>query len=104
MKRHLSKLVMLIFIAGALITGSSTTASAQIYVHVRPTAPVVVRTERPSPRHVWIGEEWEARNGTYVHTGGRWAEPPHPGYVWVTGHWSHTDRGHVWRPGHWRRR
>ena len=40
-------------------------ASAQIYVHVRPIAPIVVRTEQPSPRHVWVGEDWRENNGHY---------------------------------------
>src|SRR5450432_3382226 len=87
-----------------LVIAAGSSAKAQIYVNVRPVAPVIVRTEAPSPRHVWIGEEWEVRNGAYVHTGGHWAEPPHPGWVWIPGHWAHTERGHVWRPGHWRRR
>jgi hypothetical protein len=91
-------------VVAILVTAASFSASAQIYVNVRPVAPVVVRTEAPSPRHVWIGEEWEVRNGAYVHTGGRWAEPPHPGWVWIPGHWNHDGRGHYWKPGHWRHR
>jgi hypothetical protein len=87
-----------------LVTAASFSSSAQIYVNVRPVAPVVVRTVAPSPRHVWIGEEWEVRDGAYVHTGGHWVEPPHPGWVWIPGHWAHDGRGHMWRPGHWRRR
>ena len=101
MKKYLCRIVIL---AGLIIAANSYSADAQIYVNVRPVAPVIVRTEAPSPRHVWIGEEWEVRNGVYVHTGGHWAEPPHPGWAWVPGHWIHDRRGHQWMPGHWRRR
>jgi hypothetical protein len=100
MKKHFGRLAILAVILMAL----SFTTSAQVYVHVRPVAPVIVRTAAPSPRHVWIGEEWEARNGAYVHTGGRWEEPPHPGWIWKSGHWAHDGRGHVWIAGHWRHR
>ena len=80
-------------------------ASAQVYVKIRPVAPVIVRTTAPSPAHVWIGEEWEPRGGKYVYVGGHWAAPPHPGWAWVPGHWKHHDRrGEVWIRGHWRRR
>ena len=101
MKKYLCRMAV---IASLIVAGNSFSASAQIYVHVRPVAPVIVRTERPSPRHVWIGEEWETRNGAYVHTGGHWAEPPHPGWVWIPGHWAHEHRGEFWVAGHWRRR
>jgi hypothetical protein len=105
MKKHLNKWAFMALIVGAFVAGPSFAASAQVYVHVheRPVAPVIVRTEAPSPRHVWIGEEWETRNGAYVHTGGHWAEPPHHGSVWAGGHWAHDGRGHYWKPGHWRR-
>ena len=80
-------------------------ASAQVYVKIRPVAPVIVRTAAPSPSHVWIGEEWESRGGQYVYVGGHWAAPPHPGWAWVPGHWKHHDRrGEVWIRGHWKRR
>ncbi|HZE83196.1 MAG TPA: hypothetical protein VE035_02760, partial [Puia sp.] len=65
MKKHLFRFGLFF----ALVMAMSFAASAQIYVNVRPVAPVIVRTERPSPRHVWVGEEWEVRNGAYVHTG-----------------------------------
>ena len=42
------------------------TASAQVYVSVRPVWHPVVRPVAPSPRHVWIDEEWAWRNGAYV--------------------------------------
>jgi len=79
-------------------------AQAQIYVNVRPVMPHYVRVEAPSPRHVWIDEEWEPRGGSYVFVGGHWAMPPRPGLFWVPGHWRETPRGHMWVAGHWRRR
>jgi hypothetical protein len=100
MKKFLGRMAVL---AALIVAANSFSASAQIYVNVRPAAPVIVRTAAPSPRHVWIGEEWEVRNGAYVHTGGRWALPPARGQVWVAGHWIHDRRGEQWRPGHWRR-
>jgi hypothetical protein len=36
--------------------------------------------------------------------GGRWAEPPHAGWIWVPGHWKEGPNGSYWRPGHWRHR
>jgi len=87
----------------ALFIGLSQAASAQIYVTVRPVAPVIVRPAAPSRAHVWIGEEWEGRNGAYAYVGGHWAAPPRPGLVWVPGHWRATRRrGDVWVAGHWR--
>ena len=76
-------------------------ASAQIYVNVRPARPVYVRSVAPSPRHIWIDEDWQEVNGTYVFIGGHWAEPPQADYIYESGHWGHTNRGHRWEPGRW---
>ena len=78
-------------------------ASAQLYVHVRPIRPVTVRVEAPSPRHVWIDEDWREDHGAYVPTGGRWEAPPHRGYRYTPGRWDHSPRGDRWRQGHWHR-
>ncbi len=75
----------------------------EIIIKARPPMPHYVRVAPPSPRHVWIDEEWEPRGGTYVFAGGRWAEPPHPGMAWVPGHWANRPHGQVWIRGHWRR-
>lgn len=100
MKKQLFKIGIL----SAIVLAISFTASAQVYVRIRPVAPVIVRTAAPSPRHVWVDEEWEERNGQYVYVGGHWAAPPHPGYAWVPGHWRrYGRRGERWVPGHWRR-
>ena len=101
MKKQFQKLALFFMLIMAL----GLSVSAQIYVRVRPAIPVIVRPPQPSPVHVWIGEEWEPRGGTYAYIGGHWAAPPRPGFIWVTGHWRRHGRdGEVWMPGHWRRR
>ena len=97
------KIVKLMCLAGAITLFAVTESKAQIEVHARLTAPVVaVRAERPSPRHVWVAEEWVPSGGTYVYKAGYWAEPPRRGGVWVAGHWRQTPHGWMWKPGHWR--
>lgn len=94
-----------IFVCVALIFATSFSASAQIFVKIRPAHERVVRTVAPGPGYVWVDEEWEPRGGTYVYTGGRWVAPPHPGFIWVPGHWRRHGRdGEWWVAGHWRRR
>lgn len=101
MKKHLGKIAIL----SVLVMAFSISASAQIYVKVRPVVPVVVHSERPGPAHVWVNEEWEWRDGRYVSTGGRWVAPPRAGMVWVPGHWKkYRHDGWQWMPGRWRRR
>ena len=79
-------------------------ASAQIYVHIRPIVPVVIRTEPPSQHHIWVNEEWQEVDGQYVFIGGHWAEPPREGYRYTEGHWDHSGRGHRWHNGGWNER
>jgi hypothetical protein len=67
----------------------------------RPGRVVVRRPFRPSPRHVWVSEEWAPGGGNYVYHEGHWALPPHPGVVWIGGHWIHRPGGYVWITGHW---
>ena len=98
MKNAQKFLLMLLLAVGSL----SYSASAQVFVTVRPPVPHYVRVERPSPRHVWIDEEWEPRGSEYAFVGGHWAEPPRPRAVWIGGHWKHGPRGDYWKPGHWR--
>jgi hypothetical protein len=93
------------FIVVLLMAFGVYNSSAQIFVTVRPERPHYERTIAPSPRHVWIDEEWEPRGNAYAFTGGHWAEPPHGHAHWQQGHWENRDRDHQsqWRPGHWRR-
>jgi|ERR1700756_1074320 len=97
MKKQLIKLA-----CSGLILFSLSSASAQIYVKVRPVVPVVVATPQPSPAHVWVDEEWEPSGGVYVYGGGHWVSPPHPGYRWEKGYWRrHGHDGEEWVHGRW---
>ena len=87
-----------------ILLTASLSASAQIYVKIRPVFPVVMQTERPGPAHVWVGEEWNEVGGNYTYAGGYWSAPPHPGYRWYAGHWNHHRKyGEHWVRGEWRR-
>ena len=74
-----------------------------ILVKVKPQVPQYSRTEQPSPKHVWIDEEWQAKGNQYVFVGGHWYVPPHPGYHWVFGHWKHHPNGWEWVSGYWQK-
>lgn len=97
-------MVLKSLIAGALFVSAVSVADAQVYVRVRPAAPrvVIARPPAPSPRHVWVAEDWRAHNRGYRWQGGYWAAPPRPRAVWVPGHWEGRRRGNVWIPGYWR--
>ena len=98
MKKTLVKLMLF----SALFFCACWSASAQIYVQIRPVSPVVVQTVRPSPAHVWIGEEWSEDGHGYKYAGGHWDTPPHPGDRWHEGHWNHhKDHGDNWVRGSW---
>ena len=98
MKKKLVKVL-----SAFIIFFSVSSASAQIYVNVRPLAPVVVVTERPSREHVWVNEEWEPEGASYRYRGGYWEAPPQPGYRHYDGYWKEEPRGHVWHKGGWRK-
>ncbi len=98
-----SKVVKLALLAVLMIGAGSMSASAQIYVSVHPVWRPVARPVAPSPRHIWIDEDWEWRGGRYVAVGGHWAEP-RPGMYWVPGRWGHDRRGDRWYAGRWARR
>ena len=88
----------------AIVFSMAISSSAQVYVKVRPVVPVIVRPVPPGAAHVWVEEEWVARDGRYVFMGGHWAAPPHPGWLWVPGHWKrHQEYGEYWVPGHWKK-
>ena len=99
MKNNLIKLLF-----SGIVLFSVSSASAQIYVDVRPIAPIIVRTAQPSPAHIWIDEEWEPNGSAYRYGGGRWETPPHHGYTYRQGYWKRHDRGHEeWVHGGWRK-
>jgi hypothetical protein len=98
------KFVKLLFLSAFLLSVSFS-ATAQIYVKIRPVVPVIVRTPQPSRNHVWINEEWEPNGNEYRYTGGHWGTPPHRGYTYRQGHWrQHNNDGERWVRGNWRRR
>jgi len=99
----MNKTQKLLFALAIVMSSGAISASGQIYVSVRPPRPVVVRTVAPSPRHIWIDEDWQERDGKYEYSGGRWAEPPHPGYRYEPGRWNHGPHGDTWKQGHWHR-
>jgi hypothetical protein len=97
MKNGFVKLTLLAVIS----FGTYWSASAQVYVQIRPVAPVIVQPTRPSAAHVWIGEEWNEEGRGYKYSGGHWATPPHPGDSWNQGHWNHGEHGDNWVRGGW---
>ena len=101
--KRISKIFALLAVASLLSVESS---KAQLVVKFRPNRPgpaVVVRTgPPPSPRHVWVAEEWTPNGGRYAYRPAHWEVPARPGAVWIPGHWSDRRGGTVWVPGHWR--
>ncbi|MDB5009034.1 MAG: hypothetical protein JWP45_3427 [Mucilaginibacter sp.] len=102
--KKMSRILMLA--AGMSLFAIASSNAQEIIVRTRPFRPrtvVVARPFRPSPHHVWVGEEWTPGGGNYVYHDGYWAVPPHPGAVWVAGHWRRRPGGYVWVPGRWNR-
>ncbi len=97
----MQKAKKILFALAITMSSGIASASAQIYVNLRPSLPVYIRTEAPSPRHVWVGEEWRERDGRYEWNGGHWVEPPHEGDRYNQGYWRHSSRGDRWQEGHW---
>jgi len=100
--KKITRVLMLLAITSLFAVANS---SAQIVVRIRPHRPgpaVIVRTRPPSPRHVWVGEEWTPNGRAYAYHPGYWALPPHDGGVWIAGHWANRPGGSIWIAGHWR--
>jgi hypothetical protein len=76
---------------------------AQVTVRIGPPPPVHEHYG-PRPHRGWVWQPgYHAWDGNrYVWHGGAWAEPPHPGAVWVPHHWVHRHGGWVMVEGHWR--
>lgn len=100
----MKKIAKVFVLAAALTIGITAASQAQIVVRVHPRRPHVVyhRTPAPSPRHIWVEEDWTPRGRGYAWHGGYWAAPPHAGAVYVPGHWEHRRGGEVWISGTWR--
>jgi hypothetical protein len=100
MKKKLIKLLLL----GAILFSVSPTASAQIYVRIRPTFTVPQRPPRPSNLHIWVNEDWQPDGRSYRYSGGHWEAPPRRGYYRSQGYWKRTRQGQTWVKGQWRSR
>src|SRR5476651_1909202 len=101
----MKKIIRIFTVLSVVTLFAVTSSSAQIVVKARigrPRDVVVVKPERPSPRHVWVSEEYAPSGNTYVYQKGYWAVPPQPGHVWVAGRWNSRRHGYVWIAGHWR--
>jgi len=103
--KKISKILFL-FLAVSLFTVAESKAQIAVGIHVgvrpmRPRGAVIVRGRRPSPRHVWVSEEWVPSGNTYVYQQAHWALPPRYGQRWVPGHWAHDSHGDIWMPGRW---
>ena len=98
----MKKFVKGLMLATVATLFAATASNAQLVVRVHPVyrGRVIVHNRPPSPRHVWVEDEWEARRGRYYRRPGHWEE--HPGGVWVAGHWDRRPGGEVWIAGHWR--
>jgi len=89
----------------AILSFSSTQASAQVGVSIQvgtppPPPPAVVYKPWPRPYRsaVWIAGHNEWVNGRWVYVGGYYAYPPRAGAVYVSSRYHH---GHYY-PGYWR--
>jgi hypothetical protein len=99
--KKITRILMLVSAMFLFAVASSKAQEVVVRARLGRPAPVVVRPVRPSPRHVWVSEEWTPGGGSYVYHAGYWAVPPHPGAVWRAGHWRHRPGGYVWIAGHW---
>jgi WXXGXW repeat (2 copies) len=99
MKKYISRIIMLVAVALSF----SAAADAQIRVRIRPTIIIGTRPPPPSPRHVWVGGEWNPNGDRYDYREGYWSEPQSRYRKrYRQGHWQHNRRGYVWVPGRWR--
>ena len=55
----------------------------------------------PGGDYYWTPGYWSWR-GRWVWVGGYYVHRPHPGAVWIGGHWSRHGRGYIWIGGNWR--
>ena len=65
-----------------------------------PPPQVEVKPAQPNVTFIWIPGAWEWR-GRWVWVHGYWGVPPHPGAVWIGGHWRYRRHGYVWIGGRW---
>jgi hypothetical protein len=73
----------------------------RIVPQARPALRHEVRTERPSPNHVWVGGFWHHTGTDWNWNDGRWAERPQPKARWVAPRYQKAKGGTRYSPGHW---
>ncbi len=101
--KRIVRILIVLSIMGAFAVENS--AAQQLIVRVperRPGMVIFRKPHRPSPRHVWVDEEWTPAGPRYAYHQGYWVVPPRPGTAWVSGHWGRQGRGYFWVPGHWK--
>ncbi len=84
--------ISILFIGISFITISSL---SQIFVGIRPTLVRVNRPPQQNRHQVWVDEEWSNAGGHYRYTGGRWENPPNPGFRRYPGFWRRERRGYA---------
>ena len=91
-----------VFLVTTCLLGSTAFASSEVYVRIRPPAPIVEVRHAP-PHHGYVWREgyhhWDGHR--YVWIRGRWVRPPYAHAVWTSGRWAPAHRGWHWVPGHW---
>jgi hypothetical protein len=88
---------------GVAVFSAAPSSAAELVIGIGPPA---LRAEviPPSPGvdFVWRPGYWRWDGGAHVWVGGEFIRRPHPGALWVAGHWDRRGAGWVWVDGHWR--
>src|ERR1700691_3851067 len=109
----MKKITKILFLVAVVSLSAFTKAKAQvdIGVNLQLNRPAQYENNerfhpnRPSPRHVWVAEEWVWQGGRYNYKPGYWALPTNAGSLGIKGHWQKRTAGPGWKwaPGHWSR-
>lgn len=86
----------------ALLATIGTAAAQEGPMMAPPAAPYEAVPAPPPGAMVWRPGFWRWDGRAYVWAPGRYVRPPHPGAMWVAGHWVARGNHWVWRRGHWR--
>jgi hypothetical protein len=71
-------------------------------LRVAPPAPrAEMRTEAPSPQHMWVRGFWGYQDGRHVWIEGRWALPPAQGRGWIEPRWVLENGEWAFYSGYW---
>jgi hypothetical protein len=55
---------------------------------------------QPNMTSVWTPGYWDWQ-GRWIWVPGYWSSSPHPGAIWVQGHWIHHRGHYIWVRPHW---